>query len=151
MAEKKQVYEKKNEELCSNFKQYMIARLEYKIMILVLSLLEKRHIEKNDIILDRIQSSLSKDILEQKMTLIYMNIKKLYQKEYVIDCFLHVIKNFLIIQYKQFEGEPKEKKSKNDKENLKFETITETGFFIFFLLCNYERSNYISDPSKSKK
>lgn len=73
-------------------KQWMIARLQYKVMVLVLSLLESRDHNDEEGILKRIQRNLPIDFLQSRMKRVFVNYKKLYEtKELIEDAFKHVL------------------------------------------------------------
>jgi len=75
--------DKKNEEL----EPWMLARLKYKILILVNSLLEMR---KSDAVVKRIMRSLPLDILKKNLIKIFKRYRKQYGKNYTMDVLKHV-------------------------------------------------------------
>ena len=111
---------------------WMIERLKYKVLVLILSLLEMREtIGPEAIILQRIMRSLPVNVLEKNMCRVFKKFKKMYQMEYTIDSLEHINTDPLKI-------EPKDQKKL--PENY-FELLLQNGFFLFFLIGYYLQSD----------
>ena len=74
--------------LKNELSSWRIARIKYKTMILVLSLLEMR---SGDSVIKRIMRALPIDVLKKNMIYVYTNYKEQYGNEYVEDALNHVI------------------------------------------------------------
>jgi len=71
--------------------QFQIVRLQHKFMVLIMALLEMRDLKDSEIIMKRIVRALPKELLEQKITHIYLQYKSIYNKKYIIQAFGHVV------------------------------------------------------------
>lgn len=76
-----------------NLDKSQIARLQHKFMVLIMALLEMRDLKDSEIIMKRIIRALPKELLQHKITHIYLQHRSLYDKKYIIDAFGHVIRN----------------------------------------------------------
>ncbi|KAL4492562.1 hypothetical protein ABPG72_007675 [Tetrahymena utriculariae] len=104
----------------TQLKPWMLEQIKYKTMILVTSLLE---MNSEPQVIKRIMRSLPLEVLRKNLIQVYRKHKKLYQEQYIIQCFGH------------HEDEPPEDASEKQLEFYNY--IIETGFFIFFLLSYY--------------
>lgn len=110
-----------------------VARLQYKLLVLINAVLEERNIKESDLIMKKISQALPREILEKKMLEIYENWKKGFSKQYVLAGF----KNFEEKGNKggknklerMFQG-----KEYQLKQELCKKTILESGFLIYFLI-----------------
>ena len=84
------IKENKDDNNLKDLEKFQISRLQHKFMILIMGLLETRDLKDSDIIMKRIVRSLPKELIEQKITHIYMQYRKLYDKKYIIQAFGHV-------------------------------------------------------------
>ena len=73
-----------------NLDRSQIARLQHKFMVLIMALLEMRDLKDSEIIMKRIIRALPKELLQHKITHIYLQYRNLYDKKYIIDAFGHV-------------------------------------------------------------
>ena len=80
-----------------NLDKSQIARLQHKFMILIMALLEMRDLKDSEIIMKRIVRSLPKELLEHKLTHIYLQYRSLYDKKYIIEAFGHFFFFFIIL------------------------------------------------------
>ncbi|EGR27978.1 hypothetical protein IMG5_185610 [Ichthyophthirius multifiliis] len=102
------------------FKKVNRIQLKYKVMILVTSLLEQN---SDSLVIKRVMRSLPLSTLKINLAIIYKRYKKTFKDQYTIDCFNN--KNI-------------------KKEKLRqYTLITETGFYIYFLI-----TYYLDLPSK---
>ncbi len=67
--------------------RWMLARLKYRILILINSLLEMR---SSDLIIKRIMRTLPLEILQKNMVKVYRRYKKTYKNNYCLQAFKHV-------------------------------------------------------------
>lgn len=110
----------------------MIARLQMKCLVLILSLIEMREPNDSNPIIKRIIRNLPMQLLQRHLVKAFKKYEAIYRQEYVMEVFDHV------------KGDPREL----DQATLTklpehyFESIIQNGFYIFFLMCYY----YQCDP-----
>lgn len=63
-------------------------------MILTMALLEMRDLKDSEIIMKRIIRALPKELIQLKITKIYLQYRDLYDKKYISQAFGHVFINF---------------------------------------------------------
>lgn len=73
-----------------NLEKYQIARIQHKLMILTMALLEMRDLKESEIVMKRIVRALPKELIELKITQIYLQYRSLYNKNYISEAFGHV-------------------------------------------------------------
>ena len=92
--------ERANNNYNKQLERWMLARLKYKILILINSLLEMR---SSDVIIKRIMRTLPLEILQKNMVKVFRKYKKTYKNNYSMQAFKHVfflsLKNFHLIQF----------------------------------------------------
>ena len=112
--------------------QTQLARLQYKMMVLIMGLLEMRNMKESDLIMKKITQVIPREVLDSKILEIYQNFKKIYSKEYVMAAFGNYeekeTKNNAF--EKMFQG-----KEYKEKQKLMKRTILESGFLMFFMIC----------------
>lgn len=70
---------------------WMQERLKYKVLVLILSLLEMRETTgPESVILKRIMRSLPVNVLEKNMCRVFKMFKKIYKLEYTIESLEHI-------------------------------------------------------------
>lgn len=69
---------------------WMVARIQNKVLVLVLSLLEMREIKGKNSMVRRIMRNLPFNVLERHMTKVYKNHYNLYKDEYLLDSLNHL-------------------------------------------------------------
>ncbi|KRX06791.1 MIR motif [Pseudocohnilembus persalinus] len=141
-SSKRQFVRKKSRLTQNNLKnqdieKWKIERIKYKIMILVNSLLE---LNNNPIVVKRIMRSLPLEVLKTNLIEIYQRYRDLYGDSYKYECLKHA--DLDDPEEDLYDTKKNEKKSKNlqkqlEKQKKKYELITETGFYIFFLIMFY--------------
>ncbi|EWS73528.1 inositol-triphosphate type 1 protein (macronuclear) [Tetrahymena thermophila SB210] len=119
----------KQEQFINNLDKWQLQNLKYKIMIVINSLLEFNHDSE---VVKRIMRSLPLFTLKNNITAIFKRYKKIYQDQYVKQSLGHA------------QTDPPKFNSKQQRKY--YELITETGFYIYFLI-----SCYIELPSNSSE
>jgi len=85
--------ERANNNYNKQLERWMLARLKFKVLILLNSLLEMR---SSDSVVSRIMRSLPLQVLKVNLVKVYRKYKKTYGTTYSMDAFKHVV-NFLYI------------------------------------------------------
>ena len=110
---------------------WMVARLQNKVLVLVLSLLEMREIKGKNSIIKRIMRNLPLSVLERHLAKIFKNVNIIYGNQYLMQSLCH-------LEVDPRDLEPKELASYH---KLYFQTIIQNGFLVFFLICYYFESD----------
>jgi hypothetical protein len=112
---------------------WMIARLQMKCLVLILSLIEMRELSDSNPIIKRIMRNLPMNLLQRHMVKCYKKYQLIYKDEYVMEVFNHV------------KDDPRDLDPKDVAKlpERYFESIIQNGFYIFFLMCYY----YLCDPA----
>lgn len=105
---------------------WMLARLQNKCLILILSLLEKKEISEGNPIIERIIRNLPLPRLESHLIKVYKKYDLIYKGKYNLSVLQH-----LDVDPREINPE-KEKYHKNY-----FETVVQNGFYIYFLISYY--------------
>jgi hypothetical protein len=69
---------------------WMVAHIQNKVLVLVLSLLEMREIKGKNSMVRRIMRNLPFNVLERHMTIVYKNVNSIYKDEYLLDSLDHL-------------------------------------------------------------
>ena len=88
--EKTFIFNEESEKKIRPLSESQIARLEYKIMMVVLGLLEMRNLKESDLVMKKIIQALPIETLEDHMLRIYKNFRKTHSKQYVMAAFGNV-------------------------------------------------------------
>lgn len=133
--EKTFIFSEETQKKVKPFNGEQIAKLQYKLLVLVQGLLEMRNMRESDIIIKKITQALPRDVLELKLLEIYENFKKAYSKQYILAAF----NNFQEKSQSNSNNNALEKmlqgKDYKQTQKLRKKTVLETGFLIFFLIC----------------
>jgi hypothetical protein len=107
--------------------KWMIARLQNKVLNLVLSLLESREIDESNQVLKRIMRNLPLTLLEKHVAKVYKKFEILYMGDYPIESLEHLT------------VDPRELTEKQRKKYHPkyFDTVLQNGFLLFFLISYY--------------
>ncbi|KAL4438749.1 hypothetical protein ABPG74_013422 [Tetrahymena malaccensis] len=119
----------KSEQSINNLEKWQLQNLKYKIMVVINGLLEFNHDSE---VVKRIMRSLPLFTLKSNITAIFKRYKKIYSDQYVTQSLGHA------------QTDPPKFTSKQQRKY--YELITETGFYIYFLI-----SCYIELPSNSSE
>ncbi|EGR30673.1 MIR domain protein [Ichthyophthirius multifiliis] len=122
---KQSITQKKNQKIKSNegLENWMIYRMQNKCLILILSLLEMRYINENNIIIKKIMRNLPLSLLEPQLVEIYKLYQAAYGENYQEECLEYLSKD--------------PKSIVDDKGQKKLECVTQNGFYIIFLIQYY--------------
>ena len=110
----------------------MVAHLQNKVLVLVLSLLEMREIKGKNSMIKRIMRTLPIKVLERHMLKVYKKFNKIYGEHYLMDSLNHINVD---------PRDPSESDKKLITAHKKYcETVIQNGFFMFSLICYYLKS-----------
>ncbi|KAM3129288.1 hypothetical protein pb186bvf_018575 [Paramecium bursaria] len=118
----------------------MKAQLQNKILILILSLMEKREINSKNMILRRIMRSLPINTLEIHISKVYKKFNSLYQGNYIMKSFENIN-----LDAEEDDDDDHPKMVNNEKQYSKKETVIQNGFYLMFLICYYIESGEALD------
>jgi hypothetical protein len=108
----------------------MVARIQNKILVLVLSLMEMREIKGKHSIIKRIMRNLPFNVLERHLAKVYKSVNTVYGDRYLMESFHHM------------EDNPLDTSEAPVKVHRKYyETIIQNGFNVFILICYYFESD----------
>lgn len=133
--EKTFIFSDETQKKVKAFNGEQIAKLQYKLLVLVQGLLEMRNMREADLIIKKITQALPREVLELKLLEIYENFKEAYSKQYILAAF----NNFQDKTQTNSNNNALEKmlqgKDYKHTQKLRKKTVLETGFLIFFLIC----------------
>ncbi|KAL4438400.1 hypothetical protein ABPG74_009439 [Tetrahymena malaccensis] len=114
---------------------WMIARLQYKCLCLVHSLLEGRNVKIDQSIIKKIARNIQIDTIEKRIVEIYTNFDTIYNGDYIMASFEHINFSFDPNNVKEQEN-PYYKQNMDKYPN----TIIQNAFMLYILFCLYKDS-----------
>ena len=116
---KKTLAQRKKSKFASSdeLEKWQPARLQNKVLVLVLSLLEMREIKGKNSIIKRIMRNLPMNVLEKHMSKVFKKFNNIYKSQYLMEAFEH-----LEVDPRQLEHKEKDTYAKQY-----FETIIQNG------------------------
>ena len=88
--EKTYIFADETEKKLHDLSDSQVSSLQYKVMVLVMALLEMRNMKESDLVMKKIMQALPLETLEAKMLEIYRDFKEVYSKQYVMAAFGNV-------------------------------------------------------------